>query len=172
MKKSKAALLINQDSGDTEWYTPPEIIDAARKTMGYIDLDPASSVTANVRIKASQIFTIACDGLSRNWYGNVWMNHPFSKSGNKLWIQKLEAEFAAGRVREACCITFAATSERWFQPLAKRPQCYLSPRTNYYLPNGLKKPGVTKGSVVTYYGIDYKKFANAFRHLGVVKIAV
>ena len=166
------AQLINQDSGDTEWYTPPEIIAAATKVLGRIDLDPASSKIANERVKAVRIFTIDDDGLSQEWRGQVWLNHPFSKINNPLWIKKLEAEYEVKRVTEACCITYAATSEKWFQPLAKRPQCYLCPRTNYYLPNGKKKPGVTKGSVVTYYGTDYKKFADAFRHLGTVKIAI
>jgi ParB family chromosome partitioning protein len=165
--------LINQDSGDTEWYTPPEIVEAARLTLGgVIDLDPASSLIANQRIRATKIFTITDDGLRQQWHGRVWMNHPFSAAGNPVWVRKLVEEYEAGRVVEACCICFAATSERWFQPLAVRPQCYMSPRTNYYLPDGTKKPGVTKGSVVTYFGPNPQRFADAFRRFGVVKAAI
>lgn len=167
-----AAQLINQDSGDTEWYTPPEIIAAATAVLGAIDLDPASSPLANQRVKAARIFTERDNGLVQEWRGRVWMNHPFSREGNPLWVRKIVAEFEAGRVTEACCICFAATSEEWFQPLAVRPQCYLSPRTNYYMPDGTKKPGVTKGSVVTYFGARPQKFADAFRALGVTKIAI
>lgn len=39
----KAHRLINQDSGDVEYYTPTEITEAARRVMGGIDLDPFSS---------------------------------------------------------------------------------------------------------------------------------
>ena len=40
---------INADGGSDEYYTPTEIVAAAWRTMGGIDLDPASSKTANVR---------------------------------------------------------------------------------------------------------------------------
>ena len=34
---------ISQATGDNEWYTPPQIIEAVRKVMGSIGLDPASN---------------------------------------------------------------------------------------------------------------------------------
>ncbi len=185
--------LINQTSSEVEYYTPVEIIEAARRVMGYIDLDPASSENANRIVKASQIFTARDSGLSRPWAGHVWLNHPFGRAekacepvclgrgkthvchdydfhGNAAWINYLEAQFTEGHVSEACCITYACTSESWFQPLIRRPQCYLTPRTNYRLPDGTIKKGVSKGSVVTYYGSDVASFAREFRHMGVVKI--
>ena len=44
------------------------------------------------------------------------------------------------------------------------------PVPNYYLPDGSVKKGVTKGSVVTYFGLDVEGFSEAFASLGVVKI--
>jgi hypothetical protein len=82
----------------------------------------------------------------------------------------LEDEFKMGRTSEACAITYACTSEEWFQPLLNRPQCFLSPRTNYLLPDGSVLKGVTKGSVVTYYGPHIQRFAECFAHLGTVKV--
>lgn len=164
-----ASQLINQDSGDAEYYTPQFIVEVAREAMGGIDLDPASSEAANKRVSALQIFTETDDGLSKEWFGRVWMNHPFSREGNRLWINKMVEEFESGRTIKACCITFAATSEKWFQPLLKRPQCFLSPRTNYHLPDGSLKRGVTKGSVVTFFGIDMETIQRTFSHLGVCK---
>jgi hypothetical protein len=195
-----AALLINQTSGEVEFYTPKNIVEAARLTMEFIDLDPASSEIANREIQAPHIYTKADDGLSCEWHGNVWMNHPFHAGeevcdpsitgkpckrktcarrgfhcveripGNDEWIDKLVAEHGSGRVPEACCITFASTSEAWFRPLLKRPQCFLVPRTNYLLPDGTVYRGVTKGSVVTYFGPNVRRFALIFAHLGEVKI--
>lgn len=163
--------LINQDSGNTEYYTPVEIVDAAREVMGGIDLDPASSHTANIRVRATKIFTIHDDGLNQEWNGRVWMNHPFGRVSNPAWICKLLTEFRAeDREVQFCNITFAATSEVWFKPLHSFYQCYLSPRTNYYLPDGSLKRGVSKGSVVTYGGPNPCKFADVFARLGAVKI--
>lgn len=159
--------LINGDSHDVDYYTPQPIIEAARLTMGGIDLDPASSRAANERVKAAVYFS--SHGLNQQWHGRVWLNHPFSRVGNPLWIAQLFREFEAGRIDHACCITFAATSEKWFQPLLRQPQCFLSPRTNYFMPDGTVKRGVTKGSCVTYLGPNREAFRRNFEKLGVVK---
>jgi hypothetical protein len=127
---------INADSGCDEYFTPGEIVEAARRVMGEIDLDPASSVLANKRIKAVRIWTISDDGLKQQWLGRVWLNHPFGKSTNKPWILKLAEEYRAGRTQEAICISFASTSEKWFSPLLEQPQCFFWKRTNYFLPDG------------------------------------
>lgn len=133
-------------------------------------------------------------GVSFHWYGTAWMNHPFGQAiepcgpycrkksckqrgwhsgsplpGNAHWIRHLLEEYARGRVTEAFCLTFAATSEAWFKPLLYFPQCFLSPRTNYYTPDGKIKKGVTKGSVITYIGTRQETFKHAYAHLGVVK---
>jgi hypothetical protein len=163
--------LINQDSGNFEYYTPIEIVNAAREVMGSIDLDPFSSEEANRKIKAAVYFSKEIDGLSKCWFGSVWMNHPFSRKMNNKCIVRLMEEYFHQNINQACCITFAATSEKWFNPLMDFPQCFLSPRTNYYLPDGTKKRGVTKGSVVTYLGKNVDKFIEVFDgHFGTVKI--
>jgi hypothetical protein len=189
------AELINQTSGNVEYFTPAEIIFAARRTLGGIDLDPASCAAANERVKARLFYSAEDDGFKWTWKGRIWMNHPFGRRinrnhpkweelcrsrgvpvdapmipGNEDWVNKLEADYEAGHVKSACCITYACTSEEWFQPLARRPQCFLTPRTNYILPNGKVLKGVSKGSVVTYYGENVARFAAEFAKLGVVKI--
>lgn len=162
--------LINQTSGDTEYYTPAFIIEAAQRVMGGIDLDPASSEVANQTVRAKTFFTREHDGLSVQWFGRVWMNHPFSRIGNPIWINKAVTEYRSNRVETLLCITFAATSEQWFQPLMDFPQCYLCPRTNYSLPDGTLKRGITKGSVVTYMGRDAVRFARSFNSFGAIKV--
>lgn len=161
------AQLINQDSGNYEWYTPIEIVNMAREVMGEIDLDPASSVKANVLIGAKKFYSER--GLDERWFGNIWLNHPFSREDNKTWIWKLIDGYGIGDIKQACCITFAATSEQWFRPLLQFKQCFIHGRTNYYLPDGTKKKGVTKGSVVTYLGENEDKFIEVFSQIGTVK---
>ena len=162
--------LINQTSGEQEWYTPFPIVEAARQTMGWIDLDPASSSTANQRVKAVRYFHRAQNGLLQPWSGTVWLNHPFGRRENRLWIDKLVTEWGRGEVDELCCITYAATSEGWFQPLLElgSAQCWLRPRTRYVRPDGTAAKAVPKGSVVTYFGPFVHGFRHEFRRLGLV----
>ena len=67
---------IKNNSGNNEWYTPGYIIEAAKKVLGTIDLDPASSDIANSIIKANIYYTIENDGLTKEWFGNIWLNPP------------------------------------------------------------------------------------------------
>lgn len=167
------AQLINQTSGDTEYYTPPEIIEAARRVMGSIELDPASSAKANEIVQAKNWYGLPGDGLHCifQWFGKVWLNHPFGRGKNQAWIDRLVTEYERGNISEALCITYACTSEKWFRPLLRQPQCYLQPRTNYLLPDGSVKKGVTKGSVVTYFGSNLEAFYREFKELGEVKVS-
>ncbi len=172
--------LINQDSGKVEYYTPSNIIEAAREVMGSIDFDPFSCEAADRTVKAElgfltkehgeRAFEIAWNVWPGGMQATVWMNHPFSRAMNKRCIEKLISEFKAGNISAACCITFASTSEAWFRPLLDYPQCFLFPRTNYLDAQGNKVRGVTKGSVVTYLGPDTARFARVFSALGTIKV--
>ncbi len=194
-----SAQLINQTSCAVEYFTPVEIIEAATECMGFIHLDPASCEAANMVVGASRYFTKLDDGLSRPWEAEtIWLNHPFGKGelkcptqrslckkesckkrgyhidydipGNAHWIGKLFSEWMRENFTQACCITYAATSEEWFRPLLIYPQCFLHGRTNYLLPSGEIYSGNTKGSVVTYLGPRVGRFSQAFSNLGTVKV--
>lgn len=166
-----AASLINQTSGAVEYYTPVEIIEAATDCMGFIDLDPASCIEANKVVGAMEFFTKEADGLTLQWKSRtVWLNHPFGRGLNESWISKLMQEWSLGNFEQACCITYAATSEKWFRPLLEFPQCFLHGRTNYRLPSGEIFKGNTKGSVVTYLGPKVRNFYRAFNKLGTIHI--
>lgn len=188
---------INQTSLAVEFGTPPRIIEAAKRVLGKIDLDPASSPTFNRLVNAEKIFTADDDGLSRPWHGKVWMNHPFRARervcgpncqkkrcrqrgyhvshdvpGNEDWIDKLVKEYTQGNVKEALCITYASTSEAWFKPLLAWPQCFIYGRVNYISSLGYEMKGATKGSVVTYFGYRLDVFRSEFSDLGEVKVSL
>lgn len=151
MEKLANHQLINQDSGNTEWWTPKPIVQVAKRLMGWIDLDPACSVEAwNYQGQHSGIH-YADNGLEREWFGKVWMNHPFGRQHNMNWINRVVSTISDKEIEQACCITFASVSERWFQPLLQYPMFFFCGRINYIDPVS-EKPvkGVTKGSVFTY----------------------
>lgn len=191
------ASYINQDSGNTEYYTDAHIIEASHRCLFGIDLDPASSPVANKTVKAKRFFTKEQDGLSQSWScRTLWMNHPFHRGwtactptckrktcitrgyhiyedipSNLNWITKLVDEYESGNIRNgAICITFANTSETWFRKLLPYPQCFPRGRINYRNPDGTINRGVTKGSVITYLGRDLDRFKECFEHIGDIKI--
>lgn len=71
--------IINSSSGEVELYTPVEIVELAREVMGEIDLDPASCEIANQVVQADVYYTKEDNGLTKPWFGRVFMNHPFHK---------------------------------------------------------------------------------------------
>lgn len=162
--------LVNQDSGNVEWYTPSWLLDAARRVMGGIDLDPASTPLANGRVGAGTIYTAADNGLTKPWFGRVWMNHPYGRTANPLWIEKLVAEHVAGHVPVAMCVVFASTSEAWFKPLFAYPMCFLHGRVRFVREDGSVGGKATKGSVVVGLGVDVERFADEFGLFGNVMV--
>lgn len=165
------ATLINQTSNNTEWYTPWAIIECARELMGSIDLDPFSCRRANNRPEgkiANHYYDKRNDSLNNEWFGNVWMNHPFGRTMNEDCVAKIVYEYVRinPAMTQACCITFASTSEKWFKPLLRYPQFYFTGRTNYLDPETLQPvKGVTKGSVITLFPVREWSYRAAVREL-------
>lgn len=158
-----------QGTGENEWYTPQEHIDAAYKVLGTIDLDPASSEIANQRVQAGQIFTIADDGLTKEWGGKVWMNPPYAQPHIANFIEKLASEYEAGRVTEAIALTHNYTDTQWFHraALSCAAICFTRGRIGFLSPEG-KRAAPTQGQAFFYYGSKVEQFIEAFCRIGFV----
>ena len=65
-------------SGEQEWWTPAELVEAARDVLGVIELDPASCAGAQATVRARRFHTLEDDGLAQEWSGAVWLNPPGS----------------------------------------------------------------------------------------------
>jgi len=96
---------VTSATGYYEWYTPIEIIEAARATMGGIDVDPATHLDAQKKIKASVCYTVENDGLKQEWPGRVWMNPPYSQPLIEEFCVKLIKEIGEARAIEAITLT-------------------------------------------------------------------
>lgn len=160
---------VANNTGDNEWYTPPELIDAAREVMGGIDLDPASSDVANRTVGAERIFTAADDGLSQAWGGKLWMNPPYEKGLIDRFVEKLRDEVEAGNVDEAVVLVNNATDTRWFSTLCEVATmlCFPTGRVRFYKPDG-ERGAPLQGQAVIYIGRQHEAFAVAFARFGIV----
>ena len=93
-----------------EVYTPEPIIEAARASMGGIDLDPASCEEAQATVRATRWVGLPDDGLEAEWAGRVWCNPPYSSSGMRTFARHLIAAHEAGDVTAACFLAYFAGS--------------------------------------------------------------
>lgn len=156
------APMFTSNTGD--WYTPPEIVEAVRELFGIIDLDPCSNSHEAPNVPALVHFTREDDGLSREWFGRVYMNPPYGK-GIGPWIEKVRAEHEAGRVTAAVVLVKAATDTRWFRVLSERyPRCEVAGRLKF---SGCKAPAPFP-SVLFYLGDEVQRFAEVFARFGVL----
>lgn len=160
---------VSHNSGDNEWYTPENIIEAAREVMGSIDLDPASTPEANAVVKAERIFTAEQDGLKQEWIGNVWMNPPFSGDLIGKFVNKL---IASDKIKQFVVLVNNATETKWFQILADESDaiCLLAGRVKFWHP---RKASATplQGQAVLYFGDKVYSFYLTFKKFGIVLLS-
>lgn len=164
-----ARVLATIRSDSDEWYTPRIYVEAARRVMGGIDLDPATCALANMTVRAPAIYTRRDDGLAYPWHGRVWLNPPYG-GVNAQFVDHLLREHAAGRVEQAVlCLNSHATDTIWFQPLWDYPVCLTHHRVRFVGGQRDKTPGEvtpTTGTAFVYVGPNVARFACEFSQFG------
>jgi ParB family chromosome partitioning protein len=141
-------------SASNEWYTPANVVEAARAVMGEIDMDPASCGIANQIVRASLYFDEATDGLAQQWAGRVFLNPPGGRGSAAKWWRRLEADWVAGYVDEAVFVGFnieilrTGQSEVYRSGPAHYPFCIPSKRLKFHGGGGADRP--THANVLVY----------------------
>jgi hypothetical protein len=164
--KTTAEQLVQ--SNENEWHTPKQYIEAARRVLGTIDLDPASSALANETVRANQFFTVADHPFSHNWKGNVWLNPPYGGLGG-AFVSRLVDEYFGGNATAAIALVNAhCTDTQWFRPLFNQPLCFTDHRIDFDSAGREKATTSTHGSVFAYFGPDEELFIAEFGIFGPV----
>ena len=136
--------------------------------MGGIDLDPASCELAQQTVKAGMYYTIADDGLAREWKGNIWLNPPYSKDLISKFAEKVVVE--SERFAQAIVLVNNATETAWFQAMARKANaiCLFSGRIKFNDKTGNPSNTPVQGQAAIYFGENVDQFQSAFCGLGLV----
>jgi len=116
----------NAEKTTAEHPTPQAVISAVHRTLGFIDLDPASSAEMNRGVGAVQYFDKAADGFSQDWtqYETIYLNPPGSQTpkgeprGRSCheWLDKLYLATMHPKVQAAIYIGYNGP-----ETLSRRP---------------------------------------------------
>ena len=157
---------VAYNSGNNEWYTPADYIAAAQIVLGRIDLDPASTATANAVVKAASYYTAEDDGLCQSWHGNVWMNPPYASEFIGAFCAKLVEHVKRGDVPQAIVLVNNATETAWFARLISVASavCFPLARVKFWSPDRIATP--LQGQAVIYIGGNPAGFRQAFASFG------
>ena len=161
------AVHVAANSGQNEWYTPPEYIAAARAVMGGIDCDPASTAIANKIVCADTFYTIKDNGLVQPWGKRVWMNPPYAQPMIAEFAEAVASKYESGEVKQACILCNNATETKWFQRMLSLSTCvcFVAGRIKFLDPQG--NPGAPlQGQTVLYFGKNRSGFRRGFTKLG------
>jgi hypothetical protein len=98
------------DEENDEVPTAPELWRPIADAIGGFDLDPAAGCEPSAI--ADERYTPADDGLAQPWFGNVWLNPPFSEK--TPWYKRLVDQFWNGDVDRAVAVATVDPSAAWF----------------------------------------------------------
>ncbi len=145
-----------------EWYTPKFIFE---ELSIQFDLDPCSPWDMETAVPAKTKFTIFDDGLSKEWFGRVWLNPPYGKD-TPMWIRRM-IEHGDG-----IALVFSRTDSAWCQEAMKActAMLFISGRINFVpgKENQHKKSRSGAGTVLFAFGEDSAKALERIRDRGVL----
>ena len=142
-----------------EWLTPPEIV----LSLGSFDLDPCAPVARHWNTALNH-YTIEDNGLTKPWFGRVWLNPPYG--GPNIigpWMRRM-ADHNCG-----IALTFARTETVvFFETVWNKASSvlFIAGRLYFYHSDGRRALANSGGpSVLISYG---ESDAGALRNSGII----
>lgn len=171
-KRAKSIAAVTSAAGhDGDMFsTPAKYVEAARKVIGLIELDPATNPSAQRVVCAQRFYTRETDGLAQSWRSpSVWLNPPYSRDLIGPFIDKLLAELDG--IGAAIALVNTDNSASWYQALlgACTAFCLLGKRIAFEL-EGEPVKGNAHPQTFFYFGPKLPAFARAFAAFGAVCI--
>ena len=155
------------------WGTPAWLIELARKLLGYIHLDPASSIEFNFLVKALMVYTEKDNGLAPEclWAGNIFLNPPgglvlefWNKLCKSYLVDKsVDAGFWVGFSVEQLCTLASET----YHP-SDFSMCVLRKRLNFNREDLQSGQSPSHGNYICAMGVDHAEFEKLFAPYGKV----
>jgi hypothetical protein len=159
--------LISPKASVQDYFTPLELVEAAREAMGGIDLDAASHPVANRELRIPDYFHINRSAFEHDWYGRVWLNPPYGN--NAPWFERILQFLDAGAIDQLCMLSpmwaFTAAQAR---PVMERSAAtvLLSPTPEFW-GNAQNRTGSNHPHAIVYFGPRVAEFMDAFAPYGI-----
>lgn len=170
---------IQHSNRSNEWFTPVDILERVRAVLGTIDLDPASCAEANRLVCAKEYYTNLDDGLKQDWRGNVYVNPPGGKTGNRsnvgiFWAKLMHEQQYIDQAIFMCFSSEALQTTQRYAPLSVLdfPICIPKRRVRFIPEGNVLKHSPSHSNAIVYVPgrVDNRKlFYESFATLGAVR---
>lgn len=165
-KKAKQNVMSSESN---EHLTPSDLLFDVVECLGDIDLDPCSNSHESPNVPAKYHFTSEDDGLTKTWFGKIFMNPPYGDE-IKNWANKLDEEITAHHLEEAIALVAARTDTEWWKTLTKQccGLCLINGRLKFV--KDTNKSNATFPSAILYFGERFDIFRHVFSEWGQIWI--
>lgn len=151
------------------WGTSPDIVEACRRVMGRIDLDPCSEDYFQEVVRAGRHYSLlerGEDALVLPWFGRVFCNPPgglISEFWNRALTQPCDQLMWVGFSVEQLCVLADESAHPTDFSI-----CYLRKRIPFKRHDGYQG-SPSHGNYVVGINVDHSAFATEFGPLGKVQ---
>lgn len=176
------AFSVLTSSETNEWYTPEDVVNAAREVMGgHIELDPASCLEANEKyVHAERFYSIEDDGFNQTWKAKtLWLNPPYGQRGldkdtgrynhgAAAWLNSAIGAYRQNFTGEAVLLCRGdSEAVTW---LYENTIVCIARRISFEKPGGGKGSGAVPGTKIAYLGNNWDKFADLLSPFGSIVV--
>lgn len=150
--------------------TPREIWGPCKIAVGLKegwDLDPASNSFSTIpALETMDGSEPSKDGLFLPWFGNVWLNPPFSSM--KQWCDKIDQEIAEGGMESLVLLAPGDSTTAWWKYVASSCDVWTAWHKRQHCPTPDNPKGSPGGPLhLFYWNFNAKHNADRFGVFGV-----